>query len=129
MRQNLFGGEREDEMMNTDDKREREKRLVCQMIALYCLKNHGGKTLCADCRELSEYARSRSDKCPFMENKTFCSNCKVHCYKPEMREKIRAVMRFSGPRMIFHHPITAMRHIIEVRREKKRQERKLNNEV
>ncbi len=28
--------------------------------------------------------------------KTFCANCKVHCYKPEMREKIRAVMRFFG---------------------------------
>ena len=37
-----------------------------------------------------------------METKTFCSNCKVHCYKPEMRKKIRAVMRFSGPRMIFY---------------------------
>ena len=24
-------------------------------------------------------------------NETFCSNCKVHCYKPEMREKIREV--------------------------------------
>lgn len=114
--------------MDIENKREREKRLVCQMIGLYCRKKHGGKTLCANCRELAEYARSRSDKCPFMENKTFCSNCKVHCYKPEMREKIRAVMRFSGPRMIFHHPITAMRHVIEVKREKKRQERKLQNE-
>lgn len=32
-----------------------------------------------------------------METKTFCSNCKVHCYKPEMREKIRDVMRFPAP--------------------------------
>ena len=31
-----------------------------------------------------------------MEQKTFCANCKVHCYKPEMREQIRKVMRFSG---------------------------------
>lgn len=115
--------------MNIEDKREREKRLVCQMIALYCRKKHGGKSLCADCRGLAEYACSRSDKCPFMENKTFCSNCRVHCYKPEMREKIRAVMRFSGPRMIFHHPITAMRHVIEVRREKKRQEREIRHET
>lgn len=115
--------------MNIEDKREREKRIVCQMIALYCRKKHGGEALCADCRELSEYACQRSDKCPFMENKTFCSNCRVHCYKPEMREKIRAVMRFSGPRMMFHHPITAMRHVIEVKREKKRQEMELHNET
>ena len=34
---------------------------------------------------LDEYARSRSDRCPFMETQTFCANCRVHCYKPEMR--------------------------------------------
>lgn len=56
-----------------------------------------------------------------MENKTFCSNCKVHCYKPEMRQGIKEVMRFSGPRMIFHHPIAAFRHVIESSGEKRRQ--------
>lgn len=115
--------------MNIENKRDREKRMVTQMIALYCRRKHGEKALCGECRELAEYACSRSDKCPFMENKTFCSNCRVHCYKPEMREKIRAVMRFSGPRMIFHHPITAIRHVIEVKREKIRQEKELHNET
>lgn len=108
--------------MDTATKREREKELVSQMIALYCRKNHGGKSLCPDCAALDAYARLRSDKCPFMETKTFCSNCRVHCYKPEMREKIRLVMRFSGPRMIFRHPIVAVRHVIETKKEKKRLE-------
>jgi hypothetical protein len=39
-----------------------------------------------------------------------------------MREKIREVMRFSGPRMIFHHPITAVRHVIESKKEKRNME-------
>lgn len=105
-------------------KREKEKELVSQMIALYCRKQHGNKRgLCAGCAELDSYARQRSDKCPFMETKTFCSNCKVHCYKPVMREKIREVMRFSGPRMIFSHPVTAVRHVIETKNEKKRLEK------
>lgn len=39
-----------------------------------------------------------------------------------MREKIRQVMRFSGPRMIFHHPVAAVRHVIETKKEKKRLE-------
>ena len=87
-------------------KREREKRTVALMIRLYCRKKHGTKkNLCPECEALSQYAMQRSDKCPFMETKTFCSNCRVHCYKPEMREKIREVMRFSGPRMILHHPV------------------------
>ena len=103
-------------------KREREKVIVSQMIALYCRKNNHSKELCPDCAALANYARQRSDKCPFMESKTFCSNCKVHCYKPEMREKIRAVMRFSGPRMLCHHPVMAVRHLIESKKEKKRWE-------
>ena len=101
-------------------KREREKQMVSQMIALYCRKKHGGRNaLCPECAELDAYAQLRSEKCPFMETKTFCSNCKVNCYKPEMRERIREVMRFSGPRMIFHHPVAAIRHVIESKKEKK----------
>ena len=76
--------------MNINEKREREKETVSQMIRIYCRGKHGGRTLCDECRQLDEYARERSDKCPFMETKTFCSNCKVHCYKPDMRDKIRA---------------------------------------
>ncbi len=111
-------------MKSIETKREREKKMVSEMITLYCRKNHGTKgTLCPECAALNMYARQRSDKCPFMETKTFCSNCKVHCYKPEMREKIRIVMRFSGPRMIFHHPVAAIRHVIETKKEKRRLEK------
>lgn len=111
-------------MKTVEDKRVREKQLVSQMIALYCRKNHKyKKDLCNDCKSFKEYAEMRIDKCPFMETKTFCSNCKVHCYKPQMREQIRAVMRFSGPRMIFYHPIIAVRHVRESKKEKKRQEK------
>ena len=60
----------------------------------------------------AEYAKTRSDKFPFTETKTFCSNCKVHCYSPEMRKKIRAVMRFSGPPMLMCHPACVLRHLI-----------------
>ncbi len=109
--------------MDVQSKREREKRIVSEMIALYCRRKHGTKgRICEDCAALDAYARMRSDKCPFMETKTFCSNCKVHCYKPEMREKIREVMRFSGPRMLTVHPAMAIRHVIESKREKRRME-------
>ena len=102
-------------------KREREKETVSLMISLYCKKkHHAGKELCPECAALKGYAVLRSDKCPFMETKTFCSNCKVHCYKPDMREKIREVMRFSGPRMLFYHPVMAIRHVIESGKEKRR---------
>lgn len=100
---------------NTEKKREKEQRVAGEMIILYCCKNHSdyhkGK-LCPSCEELLSYAKARSEHCPFMENKAFCSNCKVHCYKPEMREKIKKVMRFSGPRMMLYHPVLAIWHVV-----------------
>lgn len=104
--------------MDINKKREDEKEMVSLMIRLYCRKNHKTKELCSECAELDIYARERSDRCPFMENKTFCSNCKVHCYKPEMREKIRKVMRFSGPRMMLYHPVMAIMHLILTKKSK-----------
>ncbi len=105
-----------------EKKRQREKEAVSLMIALYCHGLHGTKrgALCPECAALDEYAQSRSDRCPFMATKTFCANCRVHCYKPEMRAKIREVMRYSGPRMMLHHPVMAVRHVIETRKEKRR---------
>ena len=119
----------QDTPKNLDQKRADEKMLVSEMIALYCRRQHKTPkgSLCPECRQLHDYALTRIDKCPFMETKTFCSNCRVHCYRPDMREKIREVMRFSGPRMLLHHPIPAIRHVIEEKREKRRLE--MDNEA
>ena len=107
--------------MDTQTKREREKRMVSQMIALYCRKQHHTRgDLCPQCAALDAYAKMRADKCPFMETKTFCSNCRVHCYRPNMRARIREVMRFCGPRMILHHPVAAIRHVVETKKEQRR---------
>lgn len=109
--------------MDTRTKREREKQLVSEMIVLYCRKRHRNQNgLCPECAALARYAQARSDRCPFMETKTFCSNCKVHCYKPDMRARIQEVMRFAGPRMLFHHPVAAVRHVLEQKKERKRME-------
>jgi len=91
---------------------EREQRTVGQMIHIYCRHKDGNRELCPDCRDLLEYARMRLSKCPFGEKKTSCRRCTIHCYRPDMKERIRAVMRYAGPRMIFYHPVAAIRHLI-----------------
>lgn len=113
-------------------KQEKEIEVVSMMIDLYCTKKHHTHKheLCEDCKELLSYVEFRRSKCPFGDNKTFCSNCRVHCYEPGHRERIRQVMRFSGPRMIFHHPIIAISHVTETLREKrkiKKEEKKKND--
>lgn len=104
-------------MDKVEKKREKEQKVVEEMIRLYCRKKHSRNErqagqMCPSCQELSDYAKLRSQKCPFMEQKTFCANCKVHCYRPEMRERIRQVMRFSGPRMLLYHPVLAVWHLM-----------------
>ncbi len=101
-------------------KRKKEQQVVGEMIWIYCKGKHGSKhhVYCKECEELLNYATMRSEKCPFMEKKTFCANCRVHCYKPEMRTKIKEVMRYAGPRITFHHPIMAMWHVISSAMEK-----------
>ena len=90
---------------------EEEKAVVEQMIRLYCQKYEGHDELCPSCKELLDYALRRLDRCRYGEQKLTCKKCPVHCYRPEMKERIRMVMRWSGPRMIIYHPIAALRHL------------------
>ena len=91
----------------------REAKTIRCMIEIYCRDQHGGKAeLCAECAELRDYALARLDKCPFQELKSTCVNCAVHCYKPEMRQRVRDVMRYAGPRMVWRHPVLALTHLL-----------------
>ena len=93
---------------------EREKKTLQAMIALYCRDLHkAGDGLCADCVSLQEYALTRLERCTFGPDKPKCADCPIHCYKPAMRNAIRDVMRYSGPRMLVRHPILALGHTID----------------
>lgn len=88
-----------------------EKQVVGQMIRLYCRRKEKNRELCPSCKELLAYAHSRLDRCPFGDRKKTCHLCPVHCYKRDMRERMRQVMRYAGPRMLWVHPVAALRHV------------------
>ncbi len=92
----------------------RECRTVEAMIRFYCCGQHGTTDgLCPECQALQDYAQQRLLKCPFQAGKTTCAKCSVHCYRPDMRDRIRVVMRFAGPRMLTRHPILALLHLLD----------------
>lgn len=103
-------------------RREREKRVVSQMISLYCRAHHSasersgrahcGEAVCPSCAELDAFAVRRTGLCPRMATKTSCDRCASHCYPAEVRRRIREVMRYAGPRMLLVHPVAAVRHLI-----------------
>lgn len=119
-------------------KTNRDIETLALMIAIHCRgrhKNEPKRTLalqvsedppvnksykvCEECRKLALYASERVANCPVKDAQAFCSSCTVHCYKAEMREKIRETMRYSGPRMIIYQPRMALRHVLSRRRAKK----------
>ncbi|MDO5524296.1 MAG: nitrous oxide-stimulated promoter family protein [Bacteroidia bacterium] len=90
---------------------EGEKKVISKMISIYCRANHKPVgELCEECSALDSYAMKRLENCPFGENKPTCGSCSIHCYKSDMRLKIQEVMRFSGFRMMFLHPMDTIRH-------------------
>lgn len=98
---------------------EREAKTIGEMIGLYCRVQHGGRDgLCAECTALRDYAFLRVNRCRFGADKPVCAKCPVHCYKPDMRERVRDVMRWAGPRMLVHHPLLAVRHLVDSGRSK-----------
>ncbi|MEI7880596.1 MAG: nitrous oxide-stimulated promoter family protein [bacterium] len=93
---------------------EREKTTLKTMIALYCRDHHKPSAeLCADCEGLQEYALARLERCKYGPDKPKCSACETHCYKPAMRDAVRAVMRYAGPRMLVRHPALALGHTVD----------------
>ncbi|MCD6567937.1 MAG: nitrous oxide-stimulated promoter family protein [Dehalococcoidia bacterium] len=96
----------------------RESKTVKQMIELYCRKHHSSNGLCPECLSLMEYVHQRLERCPFQGGKTTCAKCPVHCYDPAMRKRILVIMRYSGPRMLYRHPVATLWHLIDGRRQK-----------
>ncbi|WP_062105466.1 nitrous oxide-stimulated promoter family protein [Bacillus niameyensis] len=98
--------------LNNGPNIQKEKLIVSKMIRLYCKKKHHYGMICEECHELESYALKRLSFCLFGEEKTACSNCKIHCYKPVYREQIKKVMRSAGPWMILWHPIYSVKHLL-----------------
>ena len=116
-------------MTRSSKRLKREKRTIAVMIAMYHRGVHALPQLCPDCAALLEYALQRIEKCPFGADKPACADCTIHCYAgpkrggvsrtPEMREQVRAVMRYAGPRMLLRHPVLALLHLWDGRKRRR----------
>ncbi len=84
------------------------------MVGMYCRHFHRtGPALCAECKRLLDYAFNKIDRCSYQETKPVCSRCRIHCYRNEMRDDIKKVMRYSGPKVLLFHPMLGVLHLID----------------
>jgi hypothetical protein len=93
----------------------RELETIEAMTRIYCADHHRTREPCNDCQALMTYAAKRLAVCTFGEEKPVCARCQVHCYGKAMRDKVREVMRYAGPRMIWRHPWLALMHVVDKR--------------
>jgi hypothetical protein len=74
----------------------REVSIINKFISVYCRSKHDGNgVLCRSCRELHDYTLTRLDACPY-DPKPPCKQCPTHCFKSDMRARMKDVMSFSG---------------------------------
>lgn len=89
---------------------------LLSFVSLYCRRNHShralnrfefascrtpvairdGDPLCGECTRLLRHAIVMRVLCP-LDPKPKCRKCPQNCYRPEHREGMERVMRYSGP--------------------------------
>ncbi|MGC9327991.1 MAG: nitrous oxide-stimulated promoter family protein [Candidatus Hinthialibacter sp.] len=81
---------------------EKNRKILEEFVHIYCRNHHSRHTehnsendLCEECVDLLDYARRRLLACPY-DPKPKCKHCPTHCYRPHYREKMKAIMRYSG---------------------------------
>ena len=99
-----------------DNRIQREKLTIRRMISLYQRRCPEATADEQHYDLLYAYAVKRLDRCIFGTDKPACKQCPVHCYQPSKREEMKQIMRWSGPRMLWRHPILTGRHLLDDKR-------------
>lgn len=98
--------------MHKIGKIEKDKQTLKFMVELYCKRKLHQASPSDEYQQLIDYACQRLEHCKYGNEKPACKNCKTHCYQHEMREKMRIVMRWAGPRMLLYDPLATIRHLL-----------------
>jgi hypothetical protein len=89
-----------------------ELKTITIMVTLYCRAHHA-KALCNDCQALIDHAQQKLDRCVFGQQKPACKKCTVHCYKPNFKQQAKVVMKETGMKMLYLHPVLALKHLLK----------------
>ena len=109
-------------------KERKDLRVLVSFTSVYCRHHHdeakagvdignescaplveGKHPVCTDCREFLAYAVARRIHCP-LDPKPDCKHCPVHCYKPNYRQQVKDVMRFSGKHLLLRGRLDLLWH-------------------
>lgn len=115
----------------TDRKMRHDLRTQLTFVSIYCQHRHAGQPktrlclkthdvealadravyLCPQCSRLVTHALVKRTNCP-MDPKPTCKRCPVHCYQPAYRTEMKAVMRFSGRKLLLFGRLDYLFHLL-----------------
>lgn len=103
-------------------------KILAVFIELFCHAKHDSKgtgavhvpellqsgkkrrlELCQECAALLKHGIQKRALCP-LHPKPACKNCRIHCYTPEYRQKIREIMAYSGKKMVLRGRLDYLWH-------------------
>lgn len=94
-----------------------EYKTIVQMTKIYCHHFHQHNiNECQTCQEFIKYAQLKLDRCVYGQDKPACKACPIHCYKPQQKKLAQQIMRYAGPKMLFKHPLLAIKHLLKSRK-------------
>jgi hypothetical protein len=104
----------------------KDLKILTNFVRVYCGAKHEARTrevaglsaesgeeilLCWECAGVLEHAMEKRLNCP-LEPKPSCRKCHIHCYGKDYRARIRAIMAFSGRRMILRGRLDFLCHYL-----------------
>lgn len=85
------------------------------MAQIYCDAHHIGMNkdavnLCIECREAVIATLNRTQVCPngHIHN---CQDCDIKCQRGDGQSRIKAIMAYSAPRMLWRHPLMTFTYL------------------
>ena len=112
-------------------KEKKDIQVLIRFVHIFCRENHGedskrpfsppfeevtplidrGIRLCESCSELLAYGIRKRFRCPH-NPKPLCKKCETQCYSRNYRERVREVMRFSGPYLVKRGRLDLLYHYL-----------------
>jgi hypothetical protein len=112
-------------------KEKRDIQVLIRFVHIFCREKHGENSkkpfsplfeeiagliendiqLCESCSELLSYGMRKRFRCPH-NPKPMCKKCHTPCYNRTYRERVREVMRFSGPYLIKRGRLDLLYHYL-----------------
>lgn len=94
---------------------DKDRRTLEAIGSIYCRGHHPGVAkdtggLCPACRGTIEQTLDRAAACPYGHGHN-CEDCETHCQRGEAQQRIKAIMAYAAPRMVFRHPLMTLEYL------------------